>query len=208
MKTKNDIKKILIKIIIINLILGLFIFMALQKYKEIRISKKNYEVEKIDVEKSDIKTKTLDNHVETKQYPKEDVIKTYKGYDVCAKLEIPSISLETNILSNYSIKALNVSVTKFWGVQPNQIGNFCVAGHNFVNKNMFKDLKKLKVGDRLFVTDNKIGKVEYEIFNINTVLPNDTSCLDPSFKNKREITLITCTIDSKYRIIVKAKEIL
>lgn len=208
MKTKNDIKKILIKIIIINLTLGFLLFMAFERYKEISISKKNYEVEKIDVEKSDTKTETLDNHTEIKQYPKENVIKTYKGYDVCAKLEIPSISLETNILSNYSIKALNVSVTKFWGAQPNQIGNFCVAGHNFVNKNMFKDLKKLKVGDRLFVTDNKIGKVEYEIFDINTVLPNDTSCLDSSFNNEREITLITCTIDSKYRIIVKAKEIL
>lgn len=208
MKTKNDIKKILIKIIIINLTLGFLLFMAFERYKEISISKKNYEVEKIDVEKSDTKTEPLDNHTEIKQYPKENVIKTYKGYDVCAKLEIPSISLETNILSNYSIKALNVSVTKFWGAQPNQIGNFCVAGHNFVNKNMFKDLKKLKVGDRLFVTDNKIGKVEYEIFAINTVLPNDTSCLDSSFNNEREITLITCTIDSKYRIIVKAKEIL
>ena len=29
----------------------------------------------------------------TKEYPKVEIDKTYKGYDVCAKLEIPSIIL-------------------------------------------------------------------------------------------------------------------
>lgn len=143
----------------------------------------------------------------TREYPKVKIEKTYKGYDVCAKLEIPSISLVTNVLKNYSTSALNVSVTKFWGVEPNQIGNFCVAGHNFKNKNMFRNLKKLNVGDRLFVTDEKIGKVEYEIFDIYKVFPEDISCLTPSIAGEREVTLITCTTDSKQRIIVKAKEV-
>ena len=143
----------------------------------------------------------------TKEYPKVAIASTYKGYDVCAELEIPSISLVTNVLKNYSNSALNVSVTKFWGVEPNQIGNFCVAGHNFKNKNMFRNLKKLNIGDRLFVTDEKIGKVEYEIFDIYKVFPEDTSCLTPITNNEREVTLITCTTDSKQRIIVKAKEI-
>ena len=116
------------------------------------INQDNIGVDKEKVEKSN-----------TREYPKVEIEKTYKGYDVCAKLEIPSISLVTNVLKNYSTSALNVSVTKFWGVEPNQIGNFCVAGHNFKNKNMFRNLKKLNVGDKLFVTDEKIGKVEYEI---------------------------------------------
>ena len=143
----------------------------------------------------------------TKEYTKVEIEKTYKGYHVCAKLEIPSISLVTNVLKNYSTSALNVSVTKFWGVEPNQIGNFCVAGHNFKNRNMFRNLKKLNIGDRLFVTDEKIGKVEYEIFDIYKVFPEDTSCLTPSIADEREVTLITCTTDSKQRIIVKAKEV-
>ena len=160
------------------------------------INQDNIGVDKEKVEKSN-----------TREYPKVKIEKTYKGYDVCAKLEIPSISLVTNVLKNYSTSALNVSVTKFWGVDPNQIGNFCVAGHNFKNKNMFRNLKKLNVGDRLFVTDEKIGKVEYEIFNIYKVFPEDTSCLTPSIADEREVTLITCTTDSKQRIIVKAKEV-
>lgn len=143
----------------------------------------------------------------TKIYPKEQIIEEYKGYDVCAKLEIPVIELETYVLKNYSTQALNISVTKFWGVDPNEIGNFCVAGHNFINKNMFRNLKKLNIGDKLILTDNTIGKIEYEIFDIYTVIPEDTSCLFPVIDGKREITLITCTNDSSKRIIVKAREV-
>ena len=126
---------------------------------------------------------------------------------MCAELEIPAISLVTNILKSYSTTALNISVTKFWGVEPNQIGNCCIAGHNFKNKNMFRNLKKLNLGDKLFIADNEVGKVEYEIFDIYKVFPEDTSCLTPATTDKREVTLITCTTDSKKRIIVKAKEI-
>lgn len=142
-----------------------------------------------------------------KNYPKEEIEKEYKGYEVCAKLQIPIISLETNILSEYSTKALKTSVTKFWGVKPNHNGNFCIAGHNFKNKNMFSNLKKLQEGDKLYIIDTEIGKVEYEIFKIYKVYPNDTSCLDAITKNQKEVTLITCTTDSKKRIIVKAKEV-
>jgi LPXTG-site transpeptidase (sortase) family protein len=145
--------------------------------------------------------------IETVEYEKEDIVDNYNGYKVCAKLVIPAISLETNVLENYSLQALNVSVVKFWGVEPNKIGNFCIAGHNFKNKNMFSNLKKLKLGDTLFVTDREIGKVEYEIFKIDTVLPTEVDCLKSVTENEREVTLITCTTNSKKRIIIKAKEI-
>ena len=71
---------------------------------------------------------------------------------------------------------------------------------------MFHDLKKLQIGDNLFIIDNEIGKVEYEIFEIYKVLPEDVSPLDAVTTNEREVTLITCTSDSKERIIIKAKE--
>lgn len=144
---------------------------------------------------------------EEKQYPKEEIIKEYKGYEVCARLQIPAIELETYVLKEYSTQALNVSVTKFWGANPNQIGNFCVAGHNFVRKNMFRNLKKLVVGDKIIVTDNSVGIVEYEVYDIFQVNPKEVDCLDQETNRKREITLITCTTDSKKRIIVKAREI-
>ena len=150
-------------------------------------------------------SKTLYKDEKTKGYPKEKKKKNYKGYEVLAKLEIPVINLETYVLSEFSNEALNISVTRFWGEKPNEIGNLCIAGHNFINKNMFRNLKKLKTGDTFFLIDNNIGRVEYEVYDIFQVLPEDVSCLNQN-TNMKEITLITCTSDSKKRIIVKAKE--
>lgn len=202
-------KKILINIILIFAILSICVCIIIEKYEENNIN--SHTAEKLSTENETTNEQEKEENkiviVQEKQYPKEEIVETYKGYDVCAKLEIPAISLETNVLSKYSTKALNVSVTKFWGVEPNHTGNFCVAGHNFKNKNMFSNLKKLKIGDKLFVSDRKIGKVEYEIFKIDTVLPEDISCLDAVTENQKEVTLITCTSDSKKRIIIKAKEI-
>ena len=202
-------KKIFINIILIFAILSICVCIIIEKYEENNIN--SYTAEKLSTENEATNEQEKEENkiviVQEKQYPKEEIVDTYKGYDVCAKLEIPAISLETNILSEYSTNALNVSVTKFWGVEPNHTGNFCVAGHNFKNKNMFSNLKKLKIGDKLFVSDREIGKVEYEIFKIDTVLPEDISCLDAVTENQKEVTLITCTSNSKKRIIIKAKEI-
>lgn len=135
---------------------------------------------------------------------KRNIPLKYKGYEVEAKLEIPNIGLETYVIKPYSKQALNVSVTKFWGADANQIGNFCIAGHNFQNNIMFHDLKKLKIKDKIYVTDKQNKKLEYLIYDIYKVLPKDTSCLSQNTGGKREITLITCTMNSEKRIIVKA----
>ena len=202
----------LIKIFIILLLLELFIFFIEIEQQSTEIANEPQEIMLTEEIKEEIE-ETEENEIvteiqkPTKQYEKEDIITEYKGYTVSSKLTIPAISLETYILQNYSVNALRVSVTKFWGVDANQIGNFCVAGHNFKNKNMLKKKKKLNIGDRLFISDNKVGKVEYEIYDKFIVFPNETDCLNPETNGKREVTLITCTIDSKQRIIIKAREV-
>ena len=128
----------------------------------------------------------------------------YKGFSVIAKLEIPKINLETYVLENYSIQALTVSVTKFYGGEPNEIGNFCISGHNYVVKNMFHNLKKLDVNDEIFLTDLKNRTYKYKIYKKETVLPKETECLSQITDGKIELTLITCTADSSKRIILKA----
>lgn len=201
-------KKIIINIFLVCTIVIIIIWLGIEENKDKKIEEdkqqtnNNYTAEKQEIVMDNVK----EEEKEIKQYPKEKIEEQYQGYDVCAKLEIPEILLQTYILKNYSMQALNVAVTKFWGVEPNQIGNFCVAGHNFPNRNMFYKLKKLKVGDKLFLSDNNVGKIEYEIYDIYKVLPNDVNCLNEETGGKREITLITCTNDSKQRIIVKARE--
>ncbi len=174
----------------------------------------NNSIQEVDdvLEKDIIKTEKQNENKEIiedniNEYKKEKVEKEYKGYKVAARLKIQSINLDTYILEPYSNNALNVSVTKFWGANPNEVGNLCIAGHNFQNKNMFHNLKKVKIGDIISVIDNKNGSINYKIYDIYKVNPQDVSCLSQETNGKKELTLITCTNDSKKRIIVKATEI-
>lgn len=137
----------------------------------------------------------------------ESMLTTYKGYPVIAKLEIPKINLETYVISEYSNQALGVSVTKFYGGNPNEVGNFCIAGHNYITKNMFHDLKKLDIGDTFTLIDTNHQKGMYKIYLVKTVEPDETQCLSQKTDGRIEVTLITCTTDSSKRIIVKAVKI-
>lgn len=197
-------KKKIVNYIIIGIIFLVLVWLIIEKYTDSKIN--NEKVANQEYTLQSVSTKDYAKE-ETKNYPKEEVIEEYKGYQVIAKLEVPTINLETYILQKYSEETLNISVTKFWGTNPNTAGNFCIAGHNFKNENMFRNLKKLKIGDRLFILDNKVGKVEYEIYDLYKVIPEDVSCLSQETNGKKEVTLITCTTDSKERIIVKALEI-
>ena len=197
-KTKKS--RTIINFILVILIFGIITYLRVENYSEENIKQaNNYEVKNVVTSTNNIKENE-------KVYSKEEVIKEYKGYEVDSKLEIPKIELETYILKDFSKETLNISVTKFWGCKPNTIGNYCIAGHNFKNKNMFHNLKKLKRNDNLFIIDNKVGKVEYEVYDVYKVFPEDTSCLEQETNGKKEVTLITCTSDSEERIIIKAVE--
>ena len=202
MKTKN--KKKVINIFLITIIFSILTWLGIEEYKEKNIIKNNYEAQNVSTNINITNEEIVTNKYE--EVKKEEVSLEYKGYEITAKLEIPKINLNTYVLKTYSNESLNISVVKFWGAKPNTLGNFCIAGHNFKNKNMFHDLKDLNVGDNLFIIDNNIGRIEYEIYNIYKVLPDDVGCLSQETNGEKEVTLITCTNDSSKRIIVKAKE--
>lgn len=211
---KRKTYQIIINTILIFAIFCIVLYLMIEQYQENQIKNKEtppYDIQTLSTQENEESQKqmenTLDSKESLKQYPKEEIIQEYKGYNVAAKLKISKIELETYILQNYSEAALNISVTKFWGANANEIGNFCVAGHNFKNKNMFRRLKELEIGDELQISDNTTGKIEYKIYDIYQVNPEDISCLSQETNQKREVTLITCTNDSKKRIIVKAREI-
>lgn len=203
-RRKRKQKKLFNYIFVIMFLFVIF-YIGTEIYKEKNQEQENnyYQVKKLIIEEYE---NNESKEMKDKEYPKEEIEKKYKGYDVLAKLEIPKIELETYVI-NFSESALNISVTKFWGPNPNEIGNLCIAGHNFRNKNMFHNLKKLQIGDTLKIKDNNIGIIDYEIYNIYTVVPEDVTCLSQETNGKREVTLITCTNDSKKRIIIKAREV-
>lgn len=157
------------------------------KYNEINVIKTNAET-----------NNTVENKID---FPTE-----IEETEVIGKIEIPKINLVTYILAETSKETLNKSVTKLCGPKVNGLGNLCITGHNYNNKNMFKDLKRLEIGDSIFITDMKGNKIEYLIYDIYKVYPKEVECLSQETNGERQITLITCTSGAIKRLIVKATE--
>ena len=122
-------------------------------------------------------------------------------------VNIPSINVNYPILSETSDDLLKVSVCKFWGSNPNQIGNLCIAGHNYKNSQFFSKADKLVTGDVIEITDISGKTIKYSVYDKYTVVPEDTACTSQFTNGKKIVTLITCTNDNKKRIIIQAKEI-
>lgn len=200
---KNEYKKWLRFFIII-----LFITILYNVISKINDENKILEKEVIEVGETTEK-EIEENTITTKNIENQEKIveEEYEGYKVAAFLEIPTINLKTNILEEYSTSGLAKCASKFWGTNANEVGNFCIAGHNYKKPNMFTNVYKLKSGDILYLTDNKNGRVKYVVYDIYKVKPENTNSLSQKTNGKREITLITCTANAKQRIIVKAKEI-
>ena len=218
MKTKDRKSQI----IFIGFVITIFLFICVlvNQWIEIRGVRKVDEQEqtslastenvntKNEIEESNIILDDENTIQDTKFHQTEEsMLTTYKGYLVIAKLEIPKIDLETYVISEYSNQALGVSVTKFYGGNPNEVGNFCIAGHNYITKNMFHDLKNLSIGDTFTLIDTNNHEGIYKIYLVETVEPDETQCLSQKTNGRIEVTLITCTTDSSKRIIVKAVKI-
>ena len=181
-------------------------------------------------EKSDILIAVLDETEDSEgdvvsvveEPPKETTVnnnvavkKTNEGFNyiTVASISIPKISVNYSIIAGETgsleetESLLKISPTKFWGPNPNEVGNFCVVGHNYRNSKFFSKVPTLQNGDIIEITDSSNRTINYEVYNKYEVVPEDTSCLDQVTNGKKEITLITCTNDSKMRVIVKAREV-
>ena len=127
-------------------------------------------------------------------------------YDIIGRITIPKIGVDYPIFSETSDALLKISICKFHGGNPNEVGNLCLAGHNYRNSKFFSKVDTLVVGDIIEVTDLSKRKIQYEIYDIHTVDPTDRSDTTQLTNGKKEVTLITCTDDNKQRIIVKCTE--
>ncbi|CDA58899.1 sortase [Clostridium sp. CAG:245] len=131
----------------------------------------------------------------------------FKGYKIEGIIEIPKINIKYPIIDHTNEETMKVSITKFWGPQANEIGNYTVAGHNNKDGTMFGKTKYLQIGDKIKLTNLKNETIEYEIFKIYSIDPDDVSCVESVENGTREITLITCTNGHKNRLVTKARQI-
>ena len=138
------------------------------------------------------------------------VVKDSKGneYSIVGVVNIPKINSKYPIIAETTDKLMKISVCKFWGANPNEIGNFCIIGHNYKNSKFFSKVPTMVVGDIVEITDLTGKTVQYKAYDIYTVDPSDTRCTSQLTQGKKEVTLITCTNDTKQRVIVKCTEVI
>lgn len=140
---------------------------------------------------------------ETKENKKPEKAQLEEGNGI-GVLNIPKIDLEIGIIEGVRYEDIKYVVGHFPGTpMPGEKGNFSIAGHRVSYfGEAFKDIDKLENGDKVNVTYN--GKeYTYEVTDMYEVTPSQTEALEPT--KDATITIVTCTIDAKNRVIVKGK---
>lgn len=207
-----------ILVIVIIAIIGLLGFLAYDYYQNYMITNDtsdfvdNFQGELVDGEANEENTNNVSDENPFEQIKDSNTgsgtqtTKTYKGFEVLGTMEIPKTNFKYPVLApNVTTKKLETSVVFLYGNGLNQVGNSVVIGHNYRNGLFFSNNKKLSVGDKIYVTDNDGNKVEYTIYNKFETTPEDTSFYQRDTNGKPELTLSTCTDDSKARLIIFAR---
>lgn len=191
---KNKTIFLILLVFFILVILSIFIYSYIAKQKE----EKLYSFSK----KLDDKYQTLS------LYSNNNVVNSSptSSSHIIGKITIDKINLNYSILSTCSEELLKIAPCRLCGPEPNQIGNLCIAGHNYDNENFFSNITKLSIGDIICIYDLNNNCLNYSIYDKFEVETTDTSVLNQDTNNKKELTLITCNNKKKNRFILKAKE--
>ena len=122
-------------------------------------------------------------------------------------IKIDKINLNYSILSISNNDLLDISVCRFAGPMPNEIGNLCIAGHNYVDYKFFSKLNELEINDEINIYDLNGNNVIYKIYDMYETKPDDISCTFQNTDGKRIVTLVTCNNVNGKRLVIHAKEI-
>ena len=132
-------------------------------------------------------------------------VEDYSEPLVIGLIEIEKINIVYPILSTSSEDLLKLSPCRFAGPMPNEIGNLCIAGHNYANNTHFGKIDVLNKGDLIKIYDVNGNFLIYKIYDIYETKYNDLSCTNQNTNGMKEITLITCNNINGNRIVVKAR---
>ena len=185
---------LILLVFFILVILSIFIYFYILKQKE----QKSYSFSK----QLDEKYQTLSLYSTNNTITKS----TSSSSHIIGKITIEKINLNYSIRSTCSEELLKLSPCRLCGPEPNEIGNLCIAGHNYDNGKFFSNINKLNIGDKIKIYDLNNNFLEYSIYDVFEVEINNTSVLNQNTNGKKELTLITCNNKKKNRFILKAKK--
>lgn len=179
---------------LILIIVGLAIIVTIV-YKKIDTSRKQKELQNI--------LEQVINE-EPKELSKEEEEKLINGHKPIALMEIPSIGLSQGVVEGINDDVLQYYLGHFEdSAKPGEKGNFSVAGHRVSDySEAFVNLYKVEIGDEVLVKANKKQYV-YQVTDNFIVSPDKVDILDST--EDSTITLVTCTVGAKERVIVKGR---
>ncbi len=211
-----------ILVIVIIAIIGLLGFLAFEYYRNYVLSKDAAEmVENFTGEVSggeennnntgDVNQNNTENPFDQIQSEQSQTAGSgnkkpmYKGFGMLGTMEIPATNFKYPVLEKVTRKSIETAVAFQWGAGLNQPGNTVIIGHNYRNGMFFSNNKKLKNGDKIYITDNSGKKLTYTIYDKFETTESDTDFYQRDTGGKPEVSLSTCTDNSKARLIILAR---
>ena len=125
---------------------------------------------------------------------------------VIGLIEIPKYEVELPIIGKWSYKLLKISICRYKGPDPLDDGNLVLIGHNYKSGAHFGILKKMEVGDEVYLTNAATGaRVRYEVYQIKSISADAFSALK-SYKGDAGLTLMTCKDNGTNRLLVRCEQ--
>lgn len=123
---------------------------------------------------------------------------------VIGVIKIDKIKIDYPILSSTSDELLTVAPCRFAGPMPNEVGNLCIAGHNYIDNTFFAKITNLEKDDEISIFDLNGQMVNYYVTEKFEIENNDFSCTTQETNGEKWLTLMTCNSVKGTRIIVRA----
>lgn len=124
-------------------------------------------------------------------------------YQELAIIQSERVGLDAIVVSQWSTELLELAVSKYQGPDPNAVGNLVVIGHNYSNSAFFGSLQLFEIGDLVKLTDKTGKTLEYSVYEISMIKPNDLDTLIADYEIT--LTMVTSDINSVFWLAVKCK---
>ena len=117
------------------------------------------------------------------------------GYAYVGYIQIPALSLELPVMSEWDYERLNISPCRQFG--SSRTGDLVIAAHNY--QSHFGRLKELAPGDTVTFTDADGLLHEYSVEDIQILQPTEVDAVQNS---GFDLVLYTCTYGGQSRVAV------
>lgn len=183
---------IFLGIILVIFSFSLLIYNNLKDYQAGKSSKEVLKIIEHDNKKINENIITNVNNLTNK----EEKVININNNNYIGTIEIPSLNLKLPIMSDFTYDKLNISPCRYFGSIETK--DLVICGHAY--RTHFKYLVNLEQGDLVIITDFYNNTYIYEVLEIEILKPTD---IEEMLSGEFDLTLYTCTSDSKNRITVR-----